>query len=284
MNPRALTYFLLPLFFLLGIQGEGSPQQGYDAIGQIETITLRVSPVFGALDELEDIVITLQMDSRIIAAQQVRQHDGVVTDRENLIATKDALAALADMLAQSGFYSLPDYIETDVLDGHMTSITVRDKDGQTFTSSGLVAETNGPAAFGAVYAAIGKVCMGATPLEGMTLAQMLTEEGAALLENAAQNPPAEVMVCYDTVAGGLPYTTDDSDVIRAVVDALQGMVVYENDGWGHTDDELWYALKWADGSGFSVSFQGGMLMDSRMNLYPVDGFGALYFALPPVVQ
>lgn len=283
MKLSVLIWMLLLPALLLGIARGPAAPQGYKA-DEIQTVTLRVSPVFGALDELEDTVTTVRMDGGTISVQQVRQQGGRVMDSARYTVDPQALAALATTLARCGFYALPDYIETDVLDGHMTTIAVRGRDGQVFVSRGLVAETAGPAAFAGAYEAIGALRAGATQLPGVPLAHMLTEEGAALLGNAAQAPPLKVMVCYDTVAGGLPYTTEDPSVIDEVVYALQAMFVYEGDGWGHTDDELWYYLDWGEAGGIRVGFQDGMLMDGRMNLYPVDGLGALMAALPPALE
>jgi hypothetical protein len=116
-----------------------------------------------------------------------------------------------------------------------------------------------------------------TPLFAFCNAQGIIEKLEAEL-------PIRAAVCYDTVAGGLPYTAEDEAIIRRVADALSGITVYEARGGGHTDDYLYYYIEWADGTAFGVIFQAGMLLNDRDELYAVTGLEALIMALPPILD
>ena len=268
-----------------------------EAANAVDSIVLTIHPVYGVLDELIDTVITIRPEARTIHAQAVRQMDGAVEGEALLIPEREDLAALALALGQHGFFDMDDYLETGVMDGHFTWVTVNLQNGETTTVGGLVAEKYGPEGFVAICDAIDRTVQGSVefpnwpadehvPREnGREGAPLFVFRGAeAIAQRIAVDPPRRASVCLYTVAGGTPFFTEDEATAGRVADALAGMIVYEADGAGHTDDYLVYTLEWADETSFRVTFQGGMLLGDRMELYPVAGFDALILALPPVSQ
>ncbi|MCL1795480.1 MAG: tetratricopeptide repeat protein [Clostridia bacterium] len=138
-NPNLLTAFVkyAEALLLAGYPEEASavferaatiadgPAPASARTGEIGTIELRLSPSFGMEGEMNDTVVTLCPTEELTA----------------LIHAND-------------FFNMPETIETGVLDGHYTRITVCLKNGESKTVGGLVAEEFGPDAFIAVYDAI----------------------------------------------------------------------------------------------------------------------------------
>lgn len=75
-----------------------------------------------------------------------------------MLAEPEALQGLQDTIEDANLTALPESIETGVLDGHFTQISLRMSDGSSLRTGGLVAEEYGPEAFRAVYAAIEQAC------------------------------------------------------------------------------------------------------------------------------
>ena len=104
---------------------------------------------------------------------------------------------------------------------------------------------------------------------------------ARLVDAFANEPPVSVSACHYSINGGIPQVAEDPGTIQAVYDALVAITVYEQDGWGHTDDSLTYMFELVDGARVWFEFQGGALMGERMELYLLEGFDDLLLALPP---
>ena len=67
---------------------------------------------------------------------------------------KNIFESLSQMVKADGFQSVPNNIETGVMDGHFTHIIIESDDGTIVRKGGLVAEAYGPQAFCDVYNAI----------------------------------------------------------------------------------------------------------------------------------
>lgn len=104
---------------------------------------------------------------------------------------------------------------------------------------------------------------------------------ARLVDAFANEPPVSVSACHYSINGGIPQVAEDPDTIQAVYEALAAITVYEQDGWGHTDDSLTYMFELVDGARVWFEFQGGALMGEQMELYPLEGFDDVLLALPP---
>ena len=204
--------------------------------------------------------------------------------------------ALVASLYEYDFFSLTQYLETYVMDSDFTWITINLINGESKRAGGLLAEEFGLDRFVAICDAISRVLQNSVEVSNLPTDEHLSPgdeaKGAQLFsfrdaqdiaDRIGVDPPSCASVCHYTVAGGTPYVVYDEAIVQHVADALSSIIVYEADGWGHTDDYLVYSLEWADGAVFTVTFQGGMLLGHKDELYPVMGFDALVQALPPMI-
>ena len=99
--------------------------QGLADAGEIDTILLTQSSSFGVEGETDDTVRNLVPDADLIA-----------------------------LLYEHGFFDMPEYLDTGVMDGHFTWIMVHFKNGVVKRVGGLVAEEFGPDGFIAIYDAV----------------------------------------------------------------------------------------------------------------------------------
>ena len=95
------------------------------SIEEIENITLTLSPSFGLPEEMVDTVMVFSPD-----------------------------AALVALLNDKGFFDMPEYIDTGVMDGRFTWITVNLRNGESKRVGGLEAEEFGPEDFIMIYDAV----------------------------------------------------------------------------------------------------------------------------------
>ena len=107
----------------MALAGEKAPAPVDE--GEIDTIVLTISPSFGMEGEMNDTVWNLDPDAELIA-----------------------------LFHEHGFFDLPEYLDTGVMDGHFTWITICFKNGQSKRVGGLVAEEFGPEDFIAIYDAV----------------------------------------------------------------------------------------------------------------------------------
>jgi len=101
--------------------GEETPADTVD----IDRIELTLSPSFGMEGEMSDTVRNLVPDAELIA-----------------------------LLHEHGFFDMPEYLETGIMDGDFNWVTVHFKNGETKRVGGLEAEEYGPDDFIAIYNAI----------------------------------------------------------------------------------------------------------------------------------
>jgi hypothetical protein len=264
-----------------------------ESTNEIDSVTLTFAPAWGIIDELVDTVITIRFAPGTVHVQKVRQQAGAVEEEKLLIAQKKDLTELVSALCEHEFFNMDKRLETDVMDGYFTWVTVNLQSGESKTVGGLVAEKYGPEGFIAICDAIDQVVQNSHEFPNWPADERLLPEAGqegtqlyvfldvnGITERIAAELPSRASVCHYTVAGGTPYLTEDEATIRRVANALAEMAVFEADGWGHTDDYLVYSLEWTDGTSFSVTFQGGMLLGNKEELYPVIGLDALIQALP----
>ena len=261
---------------------------------EIDSIVLTLAPTFGLLDEMTDTVVILRPGQLSIAVQNVRQHNGDILDVALFAAQREDIDALLLVLNSVDFLSMPEYIDTGVLDGHFTRITLNWRNGESVSVYGIEAEEFGPEGFIAICDSIGQILENSYAYPNWQKPETSEEkDGIPLFDfydakniaaRIAVDPPIRAAVCLYTIAGGTPFITENEDTVRRVAGALSEMTVYDADGWGHTDDYLIYTLEWADKTTFSVTFQGGMLLGDRMELYPVSNFDSLFLALQPLAM
>jgi len=295
---RSLLFWLLPISALC-VFAFSIPVQAYvpaEEAERIDSIVLTVAPSCGAIDEVTDNVAIIRPSNNTVLLRTIWQKDDTVLQQKLFRTQTEDVAALVSLLYAHDFFDMAEYLETGVDDGHFTWITVSLWSGESKRVGGLVAEEFGPDGFIAIRDAIGQVLQNSVeqpdrpadeellPERGQEGSPLLAFCGAQeIVERTDGDPPSRASVCHYTVAGGTPFVAEDEATARRVVDALANMTVYAPDGWGHTDDYLVYSVEWADGTSFSVTFQQGMLLGNRDELYPVSGFDALVLALPPMV-
>ena len=76
------------------------------------------------------------------------------------------MTALLSSLYEHDFFSLPEYLETDVMDGDFTWVTVNLKNGESKRVGGLLADGFGPDHFIAICDAISRVLQNSIPSNG----------------------------------------------------------------------------------------------------------------------
>ena len=91
----------------------------------IESIVLTTSPSFGLPEDMIDTVRTFTPND-----------------------------ALTSLLNERGFFTMPEYLDTGVMDGDYTWITVNFKNGESKRVGGLEAEKDGPEDFIIIYEAV----------------------------------------------------------------------------------------------------------------------------------
>ena len=296
------NFFISLMLIVLLLVTLAMPAAGHGAeanpisVDEIDSIVLTLAPTFGLLDELIDTVAILRPGQLSIAVRYIRQHSGDILDETLFAAQREDYNTLLLLLNSVDFLSMPEYIETHVLDGHFTSITINWRDGGSKSVGGIEAEDFGTEDFIALCDSIGQIIENSyaypnwykvDPLEGedkegIPLFDFCEAENIAA--RIADDPPIRASVGLYTIAGGTPFITENENTVRRVAGALTEMIVYDADGMGHTDDYLIYTLEWADKTTFSVTFQGGMLLGERMELYPAYGFDSLFLALQPLAM
>ena len=130
----------------------------------VQRIVLEKKPSFGVIDEMSCTVISLTPNDRFIVqllplSQQEASPDQPSSGYANSVSSgklkSGAFEQLAQLATLGTFTSLPNYIDTGVLDGHFTHI-IAETDSEAVRKGGLVAEEYGPEAFRRLYDAIMK--------------------------------------------------------------------------------------------------------------------------------
>lgn len=295
---RRALFWLLPILvlYLLVFPVLGQADVPAESIEQIDSIVLTVAPSFGLNDELTNNVASIRPGTGTVLIETIRQKDDAVQEQKFFRTQQDDVIALVSSLYEHDFFSMPEYLETDVMDGSFTWVTINMKNGESKRTGGLLAEEFGPDRFVAICEAISRVLQNSVEIPNLPADEHLSPgdeaKGAQLFsfcdaqdiaDRIGVDPPSCASVCHYTVAGGTPYVVYEEAIVQHVADALSSMIVYEADGWGHTDDYLVYSLEWADRAVFTVTFQGSMLLGNKEELYPVMGFDTLVQALPPMI-
>ena len=122
--------------------------------GMIDSIVLIVAPSFGSIDELINNVVTIHPDSATVLMQTIWQKDDTVQEQQLFVAQNEDLTALVSLLYEHDFFNMPEYLETGILDGDFTWITVTVRSGESKRVGGLLATEYGPEDFIAICNAI----------------------------------------------------------------------------------------------------------------------------------
>ena len=288
---KALFVWILSLALSLGMAWAERSEK------TVESIALTVAPSYGVTDELVNSVVTLPAEYGSILLQSIRQKSGTVLSEMLRLPRNADLAAVTALLDENNFWSMPEYLETGVMDGDFVWITVTLEGGETKRVGGLLAAEEGPEEYIAISEAISYAVehsveyplwlLGENPPQadaknGISLFAFL--ENQALVEHLAAELPVRATVCYSNIGGGIPYATENKIILRKLMEALAGITVFDADAGMHTDDYLDYSFEWADGTAFAMTFQKGKLIGVDMGAHPVAGFEGLLLAFPPILD
>jgi len=158
MRRSVLFWFLIAIILLL--LGFGLPAQAYIPVGdmsEIDSIVLTVAPSYGSIEELTNSVTVIRPTIGTVRVQTIWQKDDTVQHQQLFIAQSEDVAALVSSLYEHDFFGMPEYFETDVLDGDFTWITVNLRGGESKRAGGLLAEEYGPEGFIAICNATDQV-------------------------------------------------------------------------------------------------------------------------------
>lgn len=246
----------------------------------IKRVAYIISPSFGTRDDLAHEIV-LSSDGTALLNTYFFDSEELASTQERSFPAEE-FGKLATIIRENDFFSLPERIETGVLDGSFEFISVETESG-VWRSGGLL-PSEFDERFANIVAEVERIREGmeaARKKGGTPLFEFLNDPAiTAFAQSFETDFPVSVAVLYQNVGGGEPITKDEERVIRAVFTALSKMVVMKEAGPGHTDDYLTYTFRMKDGKSVSFSFQSGML-DMDMALYEIVGYKELLKALRP---
>ena len=97
---------------------------------------LTIVPSYGSVDELTNNVTIIRPNIGTVRIQTIRQKDETVQD----VAQSEDLAALVSSLYEHGFFGMPEYLGTDIMDGDYTWITINMRNGESIRVGDILAE------------------------------------------------------------------------------------------------------------------------------------------------
>jgi len=101
-----------------------------------------------AADTIWEVLTADEVDTIILTTSPSFSVEGKMNDSVKNISPNAEIIAL---FHENGFFGMPEYLETGVMDGHFTWITVHLKNGESKRVGGLVAEKYGPEGFITIY-------------------------------------------------------------------------------------------------------------------------------------
>jgi len=135
---------------------------------QIDSIVLTFAPCYGPLNDMTDDVTILRPHIGTVRTQTILKGDKTVLEQQLFIAKSEDLAALVSSLYTFGFFDMPEYLGTNIMDGRYTWITVNTIDGRSIRVGDLFAEECGPEEFIAIFHAIEQVKLNAIEYEAFS--------------------------------------------------------------------------------------------------------------------
>ncbi len=154
-------------------QTEASAQQEEGTT--ITSVTVDRYPSYGDFSEMVLDETTITPDG-LVSYAEYQQYDAdgqeyapgnmPVLGSSTMQINPDGFAAIVNAIESNGFYSLPEYLDTEVMDGDYVYLTVRMDDGTQYRSGGLVADSEGPDAYKNIFRVIQDTLSGAVQNPG----------------------------------------------------------------------------------------------------------------------
>ncbi len=219
MHQKQWRALLLALILFVMPSHMACTQGGPVTMDEIECITLNETPSFGNMETLTRNEIVLYPAKETVLFREIRMKDQEVLRETACALSADRMAALLEAAIQP-LFKMQESIDTNVLDGHKTSIGIELRNGDAVRTGGLVAEEYGPAAFRRAYKAIIAASEEAMANGAVSASQSAAESDSAP-DGAQQNEPVRplLMSQYYNRAWGLTHEIvflDRSGSIRAV--------------------------------------------------------------------
>jgi len=168
---------------------------------QIDSIVLIAVPSYGSMDELTRNETIIRPHVGTVRTQTIRLKDETVQEQRLFAANSEDLAALVSSLYAFGFFGMPEYLGTNIMDGTYTWITVHTVSGEAIRVGDIHAEEYGPEGFIAVYDAIGQVMRGAVeygahagPSAALYAASLRLGEETSIVENENPTTPYRLLL------------------------------------------------------------------------------------------
>ena len=138
MRRSILLWFLsAAVLFLFMFSAPAQANVLIENAERIDSIVLTVSPSYGSIDELTDSVTAIHPNVGTVRTRTIRQKDGAIQARQLFVAQSEDLTALVSSLIDHDFFGLPEHLETDILDGDFTWVTVTLQTGESKRVGGL---------------------------------------------------------------------------------------------------------------------------------------------------
>lgn len=119
----------------------------------ISSITIAWTPSYDSLSEMKQTAYMLSVPNRRLTVQEKRSATGEMIYEQNHTVTPEIVRYVLQTMQRYDFFALPLYIETGIMDGYVTVITVI-TDASEYTVSGVNANEYGPEAFQQIWQAI----------------------------------------------------------------------------------------------------------------------------------
>ena len=226
---RSLVFWFLSAFVLFAFSVTAQAIVPIEDAELIDSIVLTIAPSFGQIDELTNSVTIIRPNIGTVRKQTTRQQDDTIQGQQLFVAQSEDLSALASSLFKHGFFDMPEYLETGIMDGDFTWITVTLRSGESKRVGGLLAEEYGPEDFIAIYNAIDQVMLNMIEYEtytgtadNKTAISLLLGQDATIVASENRTTPY-----------GLLLVLSDETVMELVNDAyIQDPNPYDFDGVG----------------------------------------------------
>lgn len=116
----------------------------------ILSIAIEWTPSYGTLSEMNQTICMLSISKQRLIVQEKRSATGELLSEKDRTVTPEIVQLVLQTMQRNDFFTLPQYIETGVMDGCITMITVV-TDTCEYTVSGLNANEYGPEAFRQIW-------------------------------------------------------------------------------------------------------------------------------------
>lgn len=124
---------------------------------RVTSIAIEWGPTFGLLSEMKQTAYILDIDKeKLTVREKIANTDEWILEKEHLV-TSELVSKILQTMQLYDFFTLPLYIDTGVMDGDITMITVITANHE-YTVSGLNANEYGPETFREIWRTMMLIC------------------------------------------------------------------------------------------------------------------------------